>query len=26
MLYRERPDLAWVRERWYWTIGDSDVF
>lgn len=26
MLYRERPDLEWVRERWYYTIGDSDVF
>jgi len=26
MLYRERPDLDWIRPRWYYTIGDSDVF
>ena len=26
MLYREQPDLDWVKERWYYTIGDSDVF
>jgi hypothetical protein len=26
MLYRDKPDLEWVRPRWYYTIGDSDVF
>jgi len=26
MLYRENPDLDWLRGRWYYTIGDSDVF
>lgn len=26
MLYHERPPLDWVRDHWYFTIGDSDVF
>jgi hypothetical protein len=25
MLYREEPALDWMRDRWYFTIGDSDV-
>ena len=26
MLYRDQPELDWVRDHWYFTIGDSDVF
>ena len=26
MLYRDEPELDWVRNHWYYTIGDSDVF
>jgi hypothetical protein len=26
MLYREKPDLDWCATRWYYTIGDSDVW
>jgi hypothetical protein len=25
MNYREQPDVDWMRDRWYYTIGDSDV-
>jgi hypothetical protein len=26
MLYREQPTLEWIKPRWYFTMGDSDVF
>ncbi len=26
VLSREKPDLDWVREHWYYTIGDSDAW